>query len=95
MPRPLSNLVLALLLITGFVRAETVPKLDFDKVDPRKMLEKDRTAERCLFYESKKQREICAFGCFNATLRDYVLWADGDELRKTRRHPGGERFLDA
>src|SRR5260370_30759962 len=38
MRRPLSNLVLALPLMAGFAYSETAPKLDFDKVDPHRML---------------------------------------------------------
>jgi len=38
MRRPLSNVALGLLIVAGFIFAETAPKLDFDKVDPRKML---------------------------------------------------------
>ncbi len=38
MPRPLSNLFLALPILAVFAFSETAPKLDFDKVDPRKML---------------------------------------------------------
>src|SRR5260370_37180806 len=38
MRRPLSNLVLALPLMAGFAYSETAPKLEFDKVDPYKML---------------------------------------------------------
>lgn len=35
-------------------------------------MEEDRSAERCFFYESKSQPDICAFACFNATIRDYA-----------------------
>jgi hypothetical protein len=38
MRSPLSRLVLACPLLDALVCAETAPKLDFDKVDPRKML---------------------------------------------------------
>jgi CubicO group peptidase (beta-lactamase class C family) len=38
MRRPLSNLAVALPFLAALIFAETAPKLDFDKVDPRKML---------------------------------------------------------
>jgi len=38
MRRIWSNVALGLLIFAGFIFAETAPKLDFDKVDPRKML---------------------------------------------------------
>jgi hypothetical protein len=38
MRRPLSNLAVALPFLAALIFAETAPKLDFDKVDPHKML---------------------------------------------------------
>ena len=43
-----------------------------NKYAEEKLWKKIGTQSDAFFYESKNQPEICAFGCFNATLRDYA-----------------------
>jgi CubicO group peptidase (beta-lactamase class C family) len=43
-----------------------------NKYAEEKLWKKIGTQGDAFFYESKDQPEICAFGCFNATLRDYA-----------------------
>lgn len=43
-----------------------------NKYAEEKLWKKIGTQSDAFFYESKNQPEICAFGCFNANLRDYA-----------------------
>ena len=43
-----------------------------NKYAEEKLWKKIGAESEAFFYESKNQPEICAFGCFNATLRDYA-----------------------
>jgi CubicO group peptidase (beta-lactamase class C family) len=43
-----------------------------NKYAEEKLWKKIGAESDAFFYESKNQPEICAFGCFNATLRDYA-----------------------
>jgi len=51
---------------------EKVTGTPLNKYAEEKLWKKIGTQSDAFFYESKNQPEICAFGCFNATLRDYA-----------------------
>jgi CubicO group peptidase (beta-lactamase class C family) len=51
---------------------EKVTGIPLNKYAEEKVWKKIGTQSDAFFYESKNQPEICAFGCFNATLRDYA-----------------------
>lgn len=50
---------------------EKVTGMPLNKYAEERLWKKIGTQSDAFFYESKNQPEICAFGCFNATLRDY------------------------
>jgi hypothetical protein len=51
---------------------EKVTGTPLNKYAEEKVWKKIGAQSDAFFYESKNQPEICAFGCFNATLRDYA-----------------------
>jgi len=51
---------------------EKVTGTPLNKYAEEKLWKKIGAQSDAFFYESKNQPEICAFGCFNATLRDYA-----------------------
>ncbi|HWY48828.1 MAG TPA: serine hydrolase [Bryobacteraceae bacterium] len=51
---------------------EKVTGTPLNKYAEEKLWKKIGAESDAFFYESKNQPEICAFGCFNATLRDYA-----------------------
>jgi CubicO group peptidase (beta-lactamase class C family) len=51
---------------------EKATGVPLNKYAEEKLWKKIGAQSDAFFYESKNQPEICAFGCFNATLRDYA-----------------------
>jgi CubicO group peptidase (beta-lactamase class C family) len=51
---------------------EKATGVPLNKYAEEKLWKKIGTESDAFFYESKNQPEICAFGCFNSTLRDYA-----------------------
>ena len=55
----------------GLILAK-VTGMPLNRYAEEKLWKKIGAQSDAFFYESKNQPEICAFGCFNATLRDYA-----------------------